>query len=270
MTSFGGQTLALKFTLRKASYRQFNFLPVTPAQPHPLYLMGDVRYRTLTLENGDRLEKSTYVNVRELYEMDWRDAQLYWGANPKLRKGWKLDGLSMQAVLSLATSNLRINVGRQYSATPAASPATNPPYLRDANLRSQLLYPLNRRLSNHASTFNCARTTLSIQTPVYRPATPPHPSVPRSPTTPTPYRVRNTYAPAIRPPLQAEFSPPQTSKYRRTGKLSEALRAQEEQQPLLPSYGPQNPHESEQTADDNVSMTDGTCEFWRLLLCRCM
>ncbi|KAK4496197.1 hypothetical protein PRZ48_012177 [Zasmidium cellare] len=253
MTSLHGQTLASKFTSRKAAYHQATFLPVTPADVHPLHLAGDMRYRTLTLENGDYLEKPSYVNIREMYEMDWRDAQLYWGSNPNLRKKWKLDAPSIQAVLNLATSNLKITIERQYY--PGLESTPPPP-----RSRSQLLAPLNRRLSNQPNTMHRSRTIPAT----YRPSTPPPPYIQRSPTTPPRFNIRSQ-PPAIHPALQAEFSPPVYSQSERMERSQQAQRAVEERRPLLASYNPQTPEAVEQETPPAWTV----CEFWRMAWCLC-
>ncbi|KAF2166737.1 hypothetical protein M409DRAFT_54528 [Zasmidium cellare ATCC 36951] len=264
MTSLGGQSLASKYTLRKAAYHQATFLPVAPAELHPLYLAGDNRYRTLTLKNGDRLEKSTYVNVRELYEMDWRDAQLYWGSNPTLRKKWKLDMPSIQTVLNVATNNLKIAVERQYF--PALENVTFSPTNRLGHgYRSQLLSPLHRRLSNHSNMMHRSRTIPAMASPIYRPITPPQPFVQRSPTSPPRYAVRSQ-PPTIHPALQAEFSPPGNVQSERAEGSQQAQRAVEEETPLLLSYNLQTPGDVEQPEQQGG---ESVCGGWWMLWCPC-
>lgn len=279
MTSLGGQSLSQKFAFRRASYRQATFLPITPADLHPLYLTGDVRYRTLTLENDDRLEKSTYVNVRELYEMDWRDAQLYWGSNPNLRKKWKLDIPSLQALINLATSNLKISIERQYF--PRGSPLMFTHRVENVQTRSQLLSPLNRRLSQQASMVQRCRTM-----PAYRPTTPPQPLMRRSPTSPSlhstppqPFMQRSPASssrqmthqrpPTIHPALQAEFAPRTVPVYERMERSRQAQAAVEERQPLLPLYNPQAPEYERRNLEQESIVDDSTCEAWRKWLCPC-
>lgn len=279
MTSLGGQSISQKFTSRKASYHQATFLPVSPADAHPLYLTGDIRYRTLTLENGDHLEKSTYVNVRELYEMDWRDAQLYWGSNPSLRKKWKLDVRSIQAVINMATSNLKISIERQYF--PPGSPLMYIPRMDYAQARSQLLSPLNRRLSQHANLVQRCRTM-----PAYCPTTPPQPFMQRSPTSPSlhstlpqPFVRRSPKIPSLhmtheRPPtihpaLQAEFAPQILLERERVERSRQAQAAVDERLPLLPSYGPRTPEYGQQSAERENTVEESTCGAWTKWFCPC-
>lgn len=279
MTSLGGQSLTQKFTTRKAPYHQATFLPITPADMHPLYLAGDIRYRTLTLENGDHLEKSTYVNIRELYEMDWRDAQLYWGSNPNLRKKWKLDVPSLQAVINLASSNLKISIERQYF--PHTSTLMYTARMEYVQARSQLLSPLNRRLSQHSNMVQRCRTM-----PAYQPKTPPQPFMKRSPTSPSlqgtppqPFvrrsptnpslHMTHQRPPTIHPALQAEFSPRTPPVIERTERSRQAQRAVEERQPLLPSYSPQTPVYGPRSAERERSVDETECEAWTKWLCPC-
>ena len=122
MTSFGGQTLAERFRGNKAGYFQSSFVPVTPAPQHPgATNHREGLYRTLTLENGDRLEKSSYVNARQVYKMDWRDAELYWGSNPFLRKTWKLDRPSITSLGHLTALMARVNPTAQFIPTGLVS-----------------------------------------------------------------------------------------------------------------------------------------------------
>lgn len=279
MTSLGGQSLSSKFTSRKASYHQATFLPITPADAHPLCLVGDIRYRTLTLEDGDHLEKSTYVNVRELYEMDWRDAQLYWGSNPNLRKKWKLDMPSLQAVINLVTSNLKISIERQYF--PHGSPIMSTPRMEYVHARSQLLSPLSRRLSQHANMVQRCRTM-----PPCRPTTPPQPFMQRSPTTPSldstppqplvrrsptipPLHMTHQRPPTIHPALQAEFSTRISPDRERMERSQQAQRAVEERQPLLPSYNPQTPEYQLRSVERESTLDEPTCEAWTKWFCPC-
>lgn len=56
------------------------------------------------------MEKPTWVNIERIYKMQWRDAQGYWGADPSVRKAWKLDEASIEAALRLS----RFAAGEQY------------------------------------------------------------------------------------------------------------------------------------------------------------
>lgn len=104
MTSHAGRPLKQKYRGRKARFHSATFAPISPAPDHILFELGDVRYKRLTLADGGELEKPTYANVMEVYRMDWRDAQVYWGGDSTVRKRWQLDAESIERVYGLACS----------------------------------------------------------------------------------------------------------------------------------------------------------------------
>lgn len=96
-----------------------NYIPVSPATDHPLYLQGDARYRPLHLENGLPTNRPGYVKVSEVYEMDWRDAQPYWHQATRSHSRARLDAESLKRVLTEIARLAGYVLNEQYSIRPA-------------------------------------------------------------------------------------------------------------------------------------------------------
>lgn len=118
MTSHAGRPLKQKYRGRKARFHSATFAPISPAPDHLLFELGDRRYKKLTLADGAELEKPTYANVREVYRMDWRDAQVYWGGDATVRKRWQLDAESIERVYGLACTAPKSALKREAQFVP--------------------------------------------------------------------------------------------------------------------------------------------------------
>ena len=108
MTSFRGRSVNTRFTGRHALFKQSTYLPLNPAPEHPqVQIHGNAAYQTLSFENEEVLEKPSYVNIREVFQMDWRDAQPYWGADITARKLWRIDQPSLVRLISIVTATTK-------------------------------------------------------------------------------------------------------------------------------------------------------------------
>ncbi|SMR64191.1 unnamed protein product [Zymoseptoria tritici ST99CH_3D1] len=104
ITSFGGKTLSQRFPAKahNSVRRQLGYVPIAPTDRHPLaHLSRDHLYDMLHLQNGGQLTKGSYMNVREVYEMDWRDAELCWAPGKTAQGRFSLDSASLGRVLAL-------------------------------------------------------------------------------------------------------------------------------------------------------------------------
>lgn len=94
--------------------KQQSFIPLDKASAHPSAQAGDPSYSNLTLANGKHMEKRGYVNARQIYQIDWRDIERYWGANPVPRKTYQLDPTSLARLLQVTESLSGRRAGQQY------------------------------------------------------------------------------------------------------------------------------------------------------------
>lgn len=76
-----------------------NYLAISPAN-HPLQNQKDPTYRPLHLEAGTSMNRPGYIEISEVYSMDWRDARPYRRRRSGSLIPTRLDPLSMQLVLS--------------------------------------------------------------------------------------------------------------------------------------------------------------------------
>ena len=56
------------------------------------------------------MHRPGWINAGQVFEMRWRDAQPYWGADSTMRKSWKLDDPSIHALLQLSSSITGITI----------------------------------------------------------------------------------------------------------------------------------------------------------------
>ncbi|CAK4027311.1 Hypothetical predicted protein [Lecanosticta acicola] len=245
MTSLGNKTLDQRYQGRKAPFHKSTFVPIAPAPEHPHFVAGDSRYRKLTLVGGDEAEKATYANVRELYVMDWRDAQLYWGADPTVRKRWQLDEASIRSVCYLAGIYTGFRVEEQMTT---------------GEERRDSAVGLHERCGswNHSTLEFSARTSTititSLPSPVQRPATQTPPITPFSANTTRPISPRIEQ-------LYDESLPRQYSTPAEVGPYTDsyASNVAEERQALLPGRLSGN------SDMERAWWIHGLCGFW---LCR--
>ena len=99
LTTFTGQKLEKRFRKGSSVANRRNYMTMAPGSSHPLLEAGDQMYRVLHLENGEAMARRGYVNISEVYSMNWRDAQPFWRGDPSQRQRTRLDTSSIQLLL---------------------------------------------------------------------------------------------------------------------------------------------------------------------------
>lgn len=158
-------------------------------------------YRTLSLENGEAMERRGYVKISEVYSMNWRDAQPFWRGDPSLRRKTRLDPASLRLLLFATQQIGNYSLGEQYrdivsgpgpstfssksptlgtatAATAAAKAPRQLPSRRPSSLPERTTVPLTIAIPPIGTTVTptvppIVRTTTTART---------HPPVRRSPT----------------------------------------------------------------------------------------
>lgn len=147
LTSFKGKSLVQKFKKKNDPKRNWpRYLAISPAVNHPLYERGELAYRTLYCTDQASLNKAGYVNISQIYEMGWRDAQPYWGTRSNMR----LDVESLAMVLSAVRRLTGSGRKEQYHPTSQASlaPTASPPLIETEHVQ---LAPEQDTISDHFS-----------------------------------------------------------------------------------------------------------------------
>ena len=130
MTTFKRKPLTQRFKPKQEARNGYanwrRYLAVAPRLEHPLRELRRSLYEPLTLENGLSMEKPGYVNVSDVYSMEWQDAQPYWQGQGSLRQKTRLDAGSLKRLLDAAEQIGRFKAGEQYDPTLLAQPAFYP------------------------------------------------------------------------------------------------------------------------------------------------
>ena len=147
LTSFKGKSLVQRFNKKNDPKRNWpRYLAISPAANHPLYERGELAYRTLYCEDQASSNKAGYVNISQIYEMDWRDAQPYWGTRPNMR----LDAESLAMVLSAVHRLTGSGRKEQYHPISQAglAPTASPPLIETEHVQRA---PVQDTVSDHFS-----------------------------------------------------------------------------------------------------------------------
>jgi hypothetical protein len=94
---------------------------MAPGSSHPLLDAGDQMYRVLHLENNEAMARRGYVNISEVYSMNWRDAQPFWRGDPSQRQRTRLDTSSLQILLFATQHVCQYNPSEQHVPSQGGS-----------------------------------------------------------------------------------------------------------------------------------------------------
>lgn len=95
---------------------------MAPQAKHPLAKAGNNMYRTLKFKKGRSMEKGGYVDVSNVYEMDWKDAQRFWTGPHHERQLHCLGKASFRALLATLATTGPYEPSRQFDRHAKAPP----------------------------------------------------------------------------------------------------------------------------------------------------